>query len=115
MPNVYKNASATIPDLEALATVDPIMISIVTGELLKDSNKQGVAPKQDGTLVNSSILNSLLDDGLIIYKTPYARRVYFEGNISGKLMWVDVTAKQNKDKYRKMLAKLIETKKDKIF
>lgn len=115
MPNVYNSLADTIPDLEGLATADDRILFIVTSELLKDSNEQGVAPKQDGFLINSSILNSRLEEGLIIYATPYARRRYFEGSITGILMWVDVTALKNKDKYGKILLKLVEEKKNKIF
>lgn len=115
MPNVYNSLFETIPDLEQLATVDGKILFIVTSELLKDSNKQGIAPKQDGFLINSSILNSRLEEGLIIYATPYARKLYFAGSITGILMWVDVIALKNKDKYGKILLKLVEEKKNKIF
>ena len=115
MPKVYKTLADTIPDLESLATTDEKVLFIVTNELLKDSNKQGIAPKQDGFLVNSSILNSLLEDGLIIYATPYARKLYFEGSITGILMWVDKTAIKNKEKFRKILFKAVDEKKKNIF
>lgn len=115
MPKVYASLADTIPDLESLATVDDKVLFIVTNELLKDSNRQGVAPKQDGTLINSSLINSLLDEGLIIYATPYARERYFKGSITGILMWVAVTALKNKEKYRKILFKAVDEKKKNIF
>lgn len=113
---IYDNLADTEADLLKMTTTGvPTMVGIVTGELLKDSNVQGVAPKQDGTLVNSSKINSLLEEGLIIYATPYARRLYYEGSITGRLQWVERTALLNNAKYKKMFVKLIAKKKNEIF
>ena len=104
---IYKNLAETEADLLKFTEKDQDTITgIVTGELLKDSNKHGVAPFRDGTLKNSSILSSILEEGLIIYSVAYARVLYFLGSISGILMWVEVTALKNKKKYKKMIIKL---------
>ena len=113
---IYKNLAETEADLLKFTEKDQETITgIVTGELLKDSNKQGVAPKADGTLINSSILSSRLEEGLIIYSVAYARKLYFLGSISGKLMWVEATALLNSKKYKKMIIKLKEANLNEIF
>jgi hypothetical protein len=44
-------------------------------DVLKDSNNY--IPKQIGTLEGSGIRSSLIGQGLIIWDTPYARRLYY--------------------------------------
>ena len=114
MTKVYKSLSETLPDLVLLATHDPNVTFLLANELLKDSNGLGVVPRQDGFLANSAVIHSMLDEGLIIYNTPYARRRYYEGSNTGQLMWVEATAKKNYQKYKKMLNKAMDQKKEEM-
>lgn len=41
-------------------------------------------PLLTGVLVSSAPLNTVLGNGEIIYRTPYARRQYFEGRMPGE-------------------------------
>jgi hypothetical protein len=58
----------------------------IDSEVLKHCSKR--VPFDSGTLHASGILNTILGSGLIVYKTPYARRMYYhpEYNFQGAPM-----------------------------
>lgn len=41
-------------------------------------------PKLTGTLINSGILNTVIGSGYLTWRTPYARRQYYEGRQPGE-------------------------------
>ena len=45
-------------------------------EILADCNEY--AKRRDGTLIDSSLIHSRLDKGKLVWKTPYAKRQYWE-------------------------------------
>lgn len=65
-----------------------------------------------GTLRKSSYTASQPDKGLIIWNTPYARRVYYTGtprttkNALASLQWCEKAKAQYMDKWRKMAAEM---------
>lgn len=48
---------------------------ITSKQVLKDSNKY--CPKDQGTLISSSLTNSQPEKGKLVWKTPYARHLYY--------------------------------------
>lgn len=65
-----------------------------------------------GTLRKSSYSASQPDKGLIIWNTPYARRVYYTGtprttkNAMASLQWCEKAKSQYLDKWRRMAAQM---------
>lgn len=51
-------------------------LEMLSTEVLADCNEY--CKRDTGTLILSSWIHSLLDKGLLIWQTPYARRQYFE-------------------------------------
>lgn len=51
------------------------VLKAVTEQALNDSNRY--IPKQDGPLEFSSISHSRIDEGLLVWDTPYAKRLYY--------------------------------------
>ena len=84
---------------------------IISNELLKDSNY--FAREDTGELIRSSIRASRLEEGELIWDTPYAKRMYYVGNPSkdtnpnASLMWAQKAADKNKEKYQRMIDKLM--------
>lgn len=66
-----------------------------------------------GTLRNSSLSASRLAEGLIIWNTPYARRVYYTGtprttvNPNASLQWCEKAKDAHQKKWRKMAAEIV--------
>ena len=74
---------------------------ITAQQALKDCN---YFCKQDqSTLVDSSITHSRLEDGKLIWHTPYARKQYYlratrlEVNANARFMWAHYAATKHKD------------------
>ena len=86
--------------------------AVFANELLKDANFY--CREDSGELIRSSIRASKPEEGLLIWDTPYAKRMYFTGrpvtdrNPNASLMWVHRAANENKDKYIRMLKKIIK-------
>lgn len=84
---------------------------IITNEFIKDANFY--CRKETGRLQDSAILASDPDNGLAVWDTPYAKRVYYTGtpshdyNINAALMWAHVAARKFKSKYEKMAQKIL--------
>lgn len=85
---------------------------IISNEFLKDANYY--CREDSGELERSAIRASQPEKGLLIWDTPYAKRTYYIGhpakdkNPNASLMWAEIAATQNRDKYRRMLQKLID-------
>ena len=83
-------------------------LPIITEEALKDSKKYTYI--QDSTMFESAFLFSNFKTGLIVQRTPYVRRRYYEGgrptkNPNARSFWWEHTKKENIDKYVKMFTK----------
>ena len=85
---------------------------IMANELLKDANYY--CREDTGELIRSAINASQPEKGLLIWNTPYAKKMYYIGspskdrNPNASLQWADRAAKENKDKYNRMLQKLVD-------
>jgi len=81
----------------------------VTTQALKDSNKY--ARRQSGELVKSSLTATDYKNGLLVWNTPYAKRVYWTGNPLGnknpkaRLMWADYAKKKHNKMWLKIAQK----------
>lgn len=51
-------------------------MSVLAGEILNDCNQY--CKEDSGTLIASSLIHSRLNEGRLIWQTPYARRQYWE-------------------------------------
>lgn len=84
---------------------------IISNELLKDSNYY--AREDTGELIRSSLRASRLKEGLLIWDTPYAKKMYYVGtpsrdkNPNASLLWAQKAADMNREKYQRMLDKLM--------
>jgi len=82
---------------------------LVTTQALKDSNKY--ARRQSGELVKSSLTATDYKNGLLVWNTPYAKRVYWTGNPLGnknpkaRLMWADYAKKKHNKMWLKIAQK----------
>lgn len=85
---------------------------IITNEFIKDANYY--ARHDSGEMIRSSIRASKPDDGLAVWDTPYAKRVYYTGNPShdrnknASLMWAHKAARKFKAKYQSMAQKILD-------
>ena len=55
-----------------------LAVAALSQQILKDSNFY--CPLKTGTLQKSAIINTVLGSGLVIWRTPYARRQYYGVN-----------------------------------
>jgi len=84
----------------------------ITNEFIKDANYH--CRKDSGNLIRSAIANSHPEKGLAIWRTPYARRVYYTGtpgrdsNPNASLLWGEKAKAENLAKYKRMLEKLVK-------
>jgi len=84
---------------------------IIANELLKDSNYY--AREDTGELIRSSIRASKLEEGELVWDTPYAKMMYYVGspskdtNPNASLLWAQKAADENKEKYQRMIDKLM--------
>jgi hypothetical protein len=85
---------------------------IVANELLKDSNYY--CREDSGELKRSAIRASKLEEGKLIWNTPYAKRMYYIGNPvkdknrNASLMWAQKAADNHREKYIKMAQKAVK-------
>ena len=86
---------------------------VVANELLKDSNYY--AKKDSGELIESSIRASKLEEGLLIWDTPYAKKQYYTGkaskdsNPNATTMWAHKAIMENKKKYVKIAQRITDS------
>lgn len=74
-------------------------------DVLKDSNY--FIPKQDGYLERSGILHSRIGEGHIEWRTPYARRLYYnpqynfskDVNPNARGLWFEAAKARNKERW----------------
>lgn len=75
-------------------------LAMLASQILTDCNRY-CKEDTEGTLIASSMIHSKLEEGKLVWKTPYARRQYYEIETAYKTVnpnaswrWCDV-AKQN--------------------
>lgn len=82
------------------------MIFKVTTQALKDSNNY--ARRQSGDLIKSSLIATDYENGLLVWNTPYAKRVYWTGvplgnkNPKARLMWAHFAKTQHNKEWLKI-------------
>ena len=90
----------------------PTFLGIVTEQLLKDSNE--FTYRESGDMYKSGELFSKFNEGIIIERTPYARRRYYEGGKAGagnpqaQPRWFEKTFNKHKQDYIKQYKKAVE-------
>lgn len=86
---------------------EPLILLAWSQQFAKD-NKEDNVPFKDGYLGDSAIKTPILfqKQGTVIWKTPYARRRYYENYLNkDKTKWDIKTFNQNKETYAKQFAK----------
>jgi len=87
---------------------------LMASEALKDANYY--VRKQTGELEGSGIRNSELKKGLLIWRTKYARKVYYTGeprtnvNPNARKLWAHEARAKHGEKWRMILQKAIDVK-----
>ena len=82
-------------------------IPIVAEQIYKDSNE--FTYRETGTMYQSGVLHSQFQQGLVVERTPYVRRRYYEGGKAGagnknaQPRWFEKTIAKHKENYKKML------------
>lgn len=103
IPQVGANVTgAWEKSLEPLAT-----------EIREDCNKY--CKERDGTLIRSSLIHSQLDQGRLIWQTPYAKRQYWEietahkdKNPNASWKWCEVAKAKFKEKWKRLAERLLK-------
>lgn len=86
----------------------------VSTELLKDANFY--CRKDTGNLIESSLLASKPEKGVLVWDTPYAKKMYYVGapvrdeNPHASVMWAHRAAEEHRKKYEGILQKIFRKK-----
>jgi len=86
------------------------MVSLAS-QILKDCNRY--AKKDTGTMITSSFTASKLEQGKLIWNTPYARRQYYLAstrksiNSQAKSMWAEYAKSIHKKTWAKIAKKIM--------
>ena len=87
----------------------------LASEILNDCNQY--CKFDTGMLVASSYIHSQLDEGLLIWRTPYARRQYWEiktaytdKNPKATWKWFEVAKKERLEMWNKQAQRLVESR-----
>lgn len=88
-------------------------LGILSEQILNDCNQY--CKFDNGGLIGSSYRHSKLDDGLLIWQTPYARRQYWEiktavtdRNPQATWKWCEVAKRKHFKKWEKQAQRLLE-------
>lgn len=88
-------------------------LPLTANEILADCNEYCKYDK--GALIQSSLIHSRMNDGLLVWQTPYARRQYWEIKTAYKDMnpkatwrWCEVAHAKNRDKWEKLAQREFE-------
>jgi len=85
-------------------------IAAVANEALKDANYY--ARMDTGELIRSSLRASRLEEGELVWDTPYAKKMYYTGtpsrdaNPNASLLWAHRGFAENRAKYNRILEKV---------
>ena len=111
----YEFKSAFLYVGALLDATNQSFIGNVAEEIYKDSND--FTYRESGDMYKSGELLSKFNQGLIIERTPYARRRYYEGGNAGagnekaQPRWFEKTVAKHKEKYRKQWGKIFKENK----
>lgn len=79
-------------------------MGMLASQILKDCNQY--CKEDTGTLIISSYIHSRLDEGLLIWQTPYAARQYYEiktaytdVNANATWRWCEVAKNNHKERW----------------
>ena len=95
------------------------MLLMVSMEWLKDSNKY--VYKDRGDLQDSAQIHSDFKNGIIRWRTPYARKRFYEGgspgdgNRNARPRWSEHSKSENLAKYKRMQKKLMNDVKKEVY
>lgn len=113
--NNFEEAFEFVKDIVAKGVNDSK--EIIAEQVYKDSNE--FTYRESGDMYKSGELHSNFKEGIIIERTPYVRRRYYEGGTAGagnkkaQPRWFDKTVSKYRKDYLTMLAKeLMEAKKE---
>ena len=88
-------------------------LPILSEEILNDCNQY--CKEDTGALIASSYTHSQLDEGKLIWQTPYARRQYWEirtaytdVNPNASWKWCEVAKTKHKQQWAKQAQRLME-------
>lgn len=88
------------------------VVSIMSGEILDDCNQY--CKMDTGMLIASSHIHSKLDQGRLIWQTPYARRQYYEiqtaykdNNPNASWKWCEVAKSKHQREWGKKAQRLL--------
>lgn len=87
-------------------------LPILSEEILADCNEY--CKYDTGALIQSSLIHSRLDKGLLIWQTPYAKRQYYEIQTAYKDMnpqatwkWCEVAQSRWQDRWNRLAQKAL--------
>lgn len=89
-------------------------MGMLANEILNDCNQY--CKMDTGMLIASSYQHSLLDEGKLIWQTPYARRQYWEirtaitdnGNPGASWKWCEVAKRKHLHQWERQAQRLLE-------
>lgn len=95
------------------------LLLVLSQEWLKDSTKY--VYKDRGDLQDSSQIHSDFKNGIIRWRTPYARKRFYlggqpgDGNRQARARWSDVSKAENLLKYKRIQKKLVNQVKSEVY
>ena len=87
-------------------------LGALSGEILNDCNQY--CKMDTGMLIASSYVHSKLDEGILIWQTPYARRQYWtktahtDMNSKATWKWCEEAKNRHKDQWARQAQKAME-------
>ena len=102
-----------IPKLQAtIASTVKSNMGILANEILNDINQY--CKEDTGMLIASSYIHSKLNDGHLVWETPYARRQYYEiktaykdVNPNASWKWCEVAKSRHKHEWERTARKIL--------
>ena len=88
-------------------------LGALSGEILNDCNQY--CKMDTGMLIASSYIHSKLDEGILIWQTPYARRQYWEiktavpdMNPQASWKWCEVAKRKHSEQWERQAQRLMD-------
>ena len=95
------------------------LLYVLSQEWLKDSNRY--VYKDQGFLQDSAQIHSDFKNGIIRWRTPYARKRFYLGGLPGdgnrraKPRWSEVSKTENIQKYKRIQKKIVGNVKKEVY
>lgn len=87
-------------------------LEMLSSQILRDCNRY--CKEDTGMLIMSSYIHSRLDEGLLIWQTPYAARQYYEiptayHDVNGEASWrwCEVAKKNHRDRWARQAQAIV--------